>query len=294
MDIIIAFLFFLAVTVAIITVVGHVIWLSIAWFFRQFRSDPSSVTEGSKSQPRCQICNSTLRPDATNCSWCGWQKPLGVTLELLRDLAASERQVARFHRSGKIDDATFANLTAQIDAERERLSSRTGPGTTSAAPPPTFQPAPATAKEPTAPPPHPPSVTQPVEGHGTPTTQTPSVVLGSVIATDDEIVIEPVPSFLGPKEQQPPPSSAADIQQPYTRPEYSQPKQPRRSFTEVLNAFMEESNIRWGEIVGGLLIIGCSTALVVSLWSEISQIPVLKFLIFTTVTAALFGVGLYT
>ena len=57
---------------------------------------------------------------------------------------------------------------------------------------------------------------------------------------------------------------------------------------------MEESNIRWGEIIGGLLIIGCSTALVVSLWSQISQIPVLKFLIFTTVTAILFGVGMYT
>src|SRR4029077_7915177 len=71
-------------------------------------------------------------------------------------------------------------------------------------------------------------------------------------------------------------------------------RKPRRSFTEVLNSFMEESNIRWGEIIGGLLIIGCSTALVVSLWSQISQIPVLKFLIFTTVTAALFGVGFYT
>src|SRR6185437_11428150 len=67
-----------------------------------------------------------------------------------------------------------------------------------------------------------------------------------------------------------------------------------RSFSEVLNSFMEESNIRWGEIIGGLLIIGCSTALVVSLWAQISQIPVLKFLIFTTVTAILFGIGLYT
>src|ERR1700752_4821003 len=69
---------------------------------------------------------------------------------------------------------------------------------------------------------------------------------------------------------------------------------PRRSFSEVLNSFMEESNIRWGEIIGGLLIIGCSTALVISLWAQISEIPVLKFLIFTTVTAVLFGVGLYS
>lgn len=72
------------------------------------------------------------------------------------------------------------------------------------------------------------------------------------------------------------------------------PPPPRRPFSEVLNSFMEESNIRWGEIIGGLLIIGCSTALVVSLWAQISQIPVLKFLIFTTVTAILFGIGLYT
>jgi hypothetical protein len=57
---------------------------------------------------------------------------------------------------------------------------------------------------------------------------------------------------------------------------------------------MEQSNIRWGEIIGGLLIIGCSTALVISLWAQISQIPVFRFLIFTTVTAVLFGIGLYT
>lgn len=67
-----------------------------------------------------------------------------------------------------------------------------------------------------------------------------------------------------------------------------------KSFSQLFNSFMEESNIRWGEIIGGLLIIGCSTALVVSLWAQIAEIPVLKFLIFTTVTAVLFGIGLYT
>ena len=34
---------------------------------------------------------------------------------------------------------------------------------------------------------------------------------------------------------------------------------------------MEESSVRWGELVGGLLIIGCSIALVVNLWSEIAE-----------------------
>lgn len=69
--------------------------------------------------------------------------------------------------------------------------------------------------------------------------------------------------------------------------------EPRRPFSEVLMSFMAEKNIRWGELLGGLLILCCSTALVISLWSQIESIPVLKFLIFTSITAAMFGVGLF-
>ncbi|MFN2408053.1 MAG: hypothetical protein ABR594_18565 [Pyrinomonadaceae bacterium] len=105
------------------------------------------------------------------------------------------------------------------------------------------------------------------------------VVVGSVSSVEVEVKPEPVQKPFAPPPPLPPPPP---------------PRPPRRPFSEVLNSFMEESNIRWGEIIGGLLIIGCSTALVVSLWAQISEIPVLKFLIFTTVTAVLFGVGLYT
>src|SRR5438128_1815264 len=35
-----------------------------------------------------------------------------------------------------------------------------------------------------------------------------------------------------------------------------------RPFSQLLAAFMEEGNIRWGELVGGLLIVGGSIALV--------------------------------
>src|SRR5215813_3754097 len=70
--------------------------------------------------------------------------------------------------------------------------------------------------------------------------------------------------------------------------------EPRRSFAEMLEAFMEESSIRWGELIGGLLVIGCSIALVVSLWSEIAARPFLKFSVFIGVTTALFGLGFYS
>lgn len=118
------------------------------------------------------------------------------------------------------------------------------------------------------------------------------VVTAAFTATEDRIVIEPVPPFVPTDEParrprpEPPPPPRREPPPP--------PRPPRRPFSEVLNSFMEESNIRWGEIVGGLLIIGCSTALVISLWAQISQIPVFRFLIFTTVTAFLFGIGLYT
>ncbi|MDQ3013859.1 MAG: hypothetical protein M3X11_24545, partial [Acidobacteriota bacterium] len=80
----------------------------------------------------------------------------------------------------------------------------------------------------------------------------------------------------------------AALPQPYVQPE------PRRSLTEMLETFMEESSIRWGELIGGLLIIGCSLALVISLWSQIKGEPVLKFSVFIGMTAGLFGMGFYS
>ena len=127
-------------------------------------------------------------------------------------------------------------------------------------------------------------MTVPIEETTLPPVETPPSVVN---ARDNGIVIEPAPPFFHEDNGKPEPEYAQH--EPFTP-----PPPPRRAFSEVLNSFMEESNIRWGEIIGGLLIIGCSTALVVSLWAQISEIPVLKFLIFTTVTAVLFGIGLYT
>ena len=68
----------------------------------------------------------------------------------------------------------------------------------------------------------------------------------------------------------------------------------KQPLSEVLASFMERKNIRWGELVGGLLIVGCSIALVLSFWAQIQQHPLMKFSIFTAVTAALFTLGLYS
>jgi hypothetical protein len=263
-------LLLLLVGLVLLTVVGHLFWLLSAWFISQLRDDRSDYYRVNTERV-CHECGARLTTGVSVCLRCSLRQPSDAVSELLKDIAATERQLERFHDSGHIEHSTYDHLRTQLTAERERLTGK-----------PDGQEA-----EPVASPP--PSVTEPQDKTVVgPSKQT--VVAGSFIATEDEIVIEPapVPTFINPDPL--PGNEETQEFPPFDR----TPPEPRRSFAEVLNSFMEESNIRWGEIVGGLLIIGCSTALVVSLWSEISQIPVVKFLIFTTVTAALFGVGLYT
>lgn len=69
---------------------------------------------------------------------------------------------------------------------------------------------------------------------------------------------------------------------------------PRANLGDLLATFMEERNVRWGELIGGLLIVGGSIALVISFWAEIAARTLLKFGLFNGIAAALFGLGFYT
>ena len=66
----------------------------------------------------------------------------------------------------------------------------------------------------------------------------------------------------------------------------------KQTWGKWLSAFMEEKHIQWGELAGGLLILCCSTALVLSFWEHIASRPWLKFCIFTGINAATLGLGL--
>jgi hypothetical protein len=69
---------------------------------------------------------------------------------------------------------------------------------------------------------------------------------------------------------------------------------PKRSLAEVFGQFMHERNILWGELAGGLLIVGCSIALVLSLWRTLEELPYFTFLLIAGITGAVFGAGYYT
>ncbi|MCI0705764.1 MAG: hypothetical protein L0241_32285 [Planctomycetia bacterium] len=68
------------------------------------------------------------------------------------------------------------------------------------------------------------------------------------------------------------------------------PLLPRRK----LATFLEEHNIFWGELVGGLLIVGCSIALIVTLWRQLEEIRYFPFGLSFLITLGLFGAGQYT
>lgn len=73
------------------------------------------------------------------------------------------------------------------------------------------------------------------------------------------------------------------------------PVEPALSRSEIIHSFLAAHNIRWGELVAGLLIIVCSIGLVISLWNTLVQTHrVLPSLIFLGGNAAIFAAGLYT
>src|SRR6266576_1415740 len=113
------------------TVMGHVIWLMDAWVLRAMRGTQSQSPEADNSNSRCLNCNYVLISRAAFCPVCGSPRPSSITIELLKDLAASGRQVERFHRSGKIDEKTYTELKAQIDSETVQLRSGGRPAPTS-------------------------------------------------------------------------------------------------------------------------------------------------------------------
>ncbi len=73
-----------------------------------------------------------------------------------------------------------------------------------------------------------------------------------------------------------------------------EPSRSHRPLWSGLRAFLEERNIFWGELAGGLLVVGCSLALVISLWETFSANALFQLTTFTAAVAAVFGAGLYT
>ncbi|MCA9177109.1 MAG: hypothetical protein KDB14_21620 [Planctomycetales bacterium] len=82
---------------------------------------------------------------------------------------------------------------------------------------------------------------------------------------------------------------------PLDEPTPQQPALPRRSWGELLHGFMEERNIRWGELLSGMLILGSSTGLVLSLREQLqATIPYFPSFMFLMLIGMVHAAGGYT
>jgi len=258
----------LTIALVVVTLVGHGIWLLLAFLFRLLTGRPGRRT---RRRVRCVYCRRLTPAAADRCDWCG--KSLHSEMaEELADLDAVARQLDRFLKANALKPGAADRLLARVRDYRRRLV------------------------EPPATVPKPPKK-EPAEE-----------IIVAELAEQKEEVRPATEDFLAPgaKPQTAPaagpqaagakPQAAAALAKPETGPEPKlppAPKPPRRSWAEMLAAFMEERNIRWGELVGGLLIVCSSVALVISLWDALEQIPYFPFLIVVAVSSAVFGVGLY-
>jgi len=277
MEILIALFFALG----LITAIGHGIWVFLAMIFRAIFSGPElqpivpddGADVRKQHDLRCAECGAALQAGDSFCAVCGRARS-GVGP--IFDLAMTARQLDKFLNQGKLDAETHRLVMRVVEQERARLSA---PGRKTASE--TFR---ETAPQPVAPAPA--AINRATDDVEPAFPQTsPSSIEQNVLVI--EMPIEREGPELNEVIAGPESVSTAGGE---TR---HQP-QPRRSFTEMLETFMEENSIRWGELIGGLLIIGCSIALVISLWSEIAARPFLKFSVFIGVTTALFGLGFYS
>ncbi|HEX7377114.1 MAG TPA: hypothetical protein VF278_08375 [Pirellulales bacterium] len=245
---------------ALLTVAGHGAWVLLAAIFK-------AIFPTSKAQ-RCRHCDRFSAMPAGHCSWCGRAQTAPLNDEAA-DVAAIGRQLRRWQARGLIQPETVVGLLAKIEAwqrpaarptaELAKLADIKPRGSAELAPQPRLQP-----QTPARVGPRPagnPTVGWPAE---------PSLAADSLAGRPTE--------KRTPKATEPPPVAAP----------------PRRSFAEMLSTFMEQRNIRWGELVGGLIIVCSSVALVISIWDQLKAIPYFQFFIFVAVSAALFGIGLYT
>ena len=279
-DWLVPLLLFLAVALTVVTVVGHGIWVLLAALFGG--GEPKFLRRNCGACPRC---GGHLFQG--QCELCAWPAHLVSRDRSVDVLNTTREQIDRFSAFGLLEKSVSERLLETLDAERGRLieQAKAEPAAANVQAVSRAQTVPTAQAVPTAPAPEivaprnsaaEPDVLLPdlaAEPLGWPTPQQSAPRIAAAVASAPE-------SFL-------PPYSPANVAEP------SIPRSPRQPLATLLAAFMEEKNIRWGELVGGLLIVCCSIALVISFWAKIAERPFLKFFVFNGVTTALFGLGLH-
>ena len=273
-------LFFLFLFLAFWAGTGHVIWMVFAFFLRQ------------ASKKTCPECNDALADDDKACRKCGWTSR---AINRTAAMRVCNQALNAALKQGLIDQEAFARGTKTV-SELERLLAGKIPQVRKLAAQAVSQndvPVSLDAAQPNVP------SDSLVEATLVEATLVSSA---EVIDSPNSVVVQPILPIPKDHTDLPPVLVAAQaIPQPHALDqEYAKPpitpepqlSRIKKTWGKWLSAFMEEKNIQWGELAGGILILCCSTALVVSFWEHIASRPWLKFSVFTGINAATLGLGL--
>lgn len=240
----------------LITLVGHVMWLIAAAILRALFGS-SSLTHRFRPFNLCPACRENIQAHDRECSSCGFGLDTRTAIQLAR-VRVTEAEMRSLTDSGDLDAAISSKVFERLERKARVLQGLPAGGRRNAR---------GTAPE---------VVRLAPPDHEAPSLDSPVAEPASTAAgVPDTIPAMPAPAI-------PTPAPAIPTPAPPGRKE------------SVLAGFMESHNILWGEVAGGILIVGCSIALVITLWNRLEAIPFFPFLLSTTVTLALYGAGHYT
>ncbi len=268
----------LVVVVSVWAAIGHGIWMLVAAILGGlFGARTETKPHMKRWFRRCPSCNADAAAEDDVCVRCGLALDSGLARKLSW-VRAAETEIRRLEESGDLDADTARTVRQQLHKRAESLRGIPAAPSRIAEPVPSVAasvPAPAAAPE------RKPRRERAAEPEREPR---PEPVHVPVRKSADE-------PAAAPRREAPtaPPPASPDL----IASEGRSSAAPSRHGSFVA-AFMEERNILWGELVGGLLIVGCSIALVVTLWRSLESIPYFPFLLSTFITLALYGAGQYT
>lgn len=286
----------------IVVVAGHGIWLFLAAVWRAFMG-----TESYSPQPLgrpCPVCGSPRGVAGDRCRTCGAPATLTENQSQRVELNATRRRLNAWLAQGQIRPEEHQALLKLLQSDEQQILQASPHAT---APSETASPlspleselfphvsermkSPSAASSLAAAQP----VVQPPPVHQPPTPAAPAALAASA-TTDEPICIAEVVESSVERPQSALATASPFRGEPPRQPELVVPPTPRRTLADMLQAFMEETNIRWVEIICGLLIVGCSVGFVISLRETLKDnVPYFPALSFMLVTAAIHGAGIYS
>ncbi|HEY1186973.1 MAG TPA: hypothetical protein VGE74_04915, partial [Gemmata sp.] len=249
----------------VVAALGHLLWLLVEGGLRAVFNIERPPHTAQRPFRYCPACGAEPDPHDRDCPRCAlaFDSPRALSLHRVR---VAEREIDRLLEDAQIEPGAARATLDSLKARARRLRGLPAkPKTPSHAYPVT---APAPSEPDTAP-----QVLEPIpEETAAPANET----------VQPQAAVEPLPPVL----------AALEVSEPPARPRV--PSGPPAPPARRGPGFLEAHNILWGELVGGLLIVGCSIALVVTLRQKLEDVPYIRFLLSAAVTLGLFGAGQYT